>query len=198
MALDNADIRPERSALLDLLIDGDSSFAAIYHNINKYYANRTAEPSYSVESVWRVVMDMIAIGLLHAYTDDAREVGTGSLKSMLSRYREWLPSARPEDVPHDSVGLWIGLTRSGHEEWFKSEGEQSPQAWMVEVDGVRRRIVVYAPDREIAMSVLERWSSIDRSYSLEHGACTWERVSEYRLRTGRLVGGGGRLTVPYK
>ena len=133
--------------LLDLLVDGPSSFAALYRA-----AHRVLLPNspITVDDLWRVLEVMEREGWIRtqfmlpdgAWTDPTPE----RRGQALAQYTTSLPTARTEDVAVDEVGLWIAIEPRGRDEW-RASGKPSADGgdpWTLEQDTATNTITICA------------------------------------------------------
>lgn len=185
--------------LLDLLVDGPSSFAALYGALVRHWgypahteismvleATRGLEAEGAVLS-WQMAED----GRFHKPTE-------AEFADDLAAYQRWLPGAQFEELSLDEVGLWYELTEMGRERWRlecrRTEGPIEGR-WTVDDEVEARTIVVQAKTAAVAEGVLQDWlSSHPKVLPV---AKHIEFVPAFALRDGTVVSDGVKLVCEY-
>ena len=173
--------------LLDLLVDGASSFAALFTSLRRRRAAAGVEPARLLEVLW----GLEARGLLRVRRRDVqggvREAGPEDRARALEAYEAWLPRASAAEVGVDTVGLWFELTEEGRAAWALWSGsELDPrERWVLE-DRSREGVVeIRAGWREVAESVLKRWLALHGDVEVLPGSITVTRLDPADGAAGR-------------
>lgn len=117
------DYKAVQYELLDLLVDGQSSFAALYGGLVRHY-----NYSGKVYEIFSVLLEMRKDNCVKAW--QMNDVGAfhepteNDLDQALKAYQTWLPQAPFEDLAIDEVGLWYEITSKGLLIW-KEKSELS-------------------------------------------------------------------------
>jgi hypothetical protein len=188
--------------LLDLLVDGPSSFAALYSAANRLL-RVAASPRFTVEQMWEALARMEAAGWIKARL--MLPAGTWKEPDGLDRerarrqYQDWLPRAAYEEMSVDEVELWFELQPVGRSEWTKwSEAADESGKWVLDQDPETSTITVRAAHTERAEQALIEWLGRHLDIELVEDTRVVQPSAEFRLRDGTLVEGGIRLGVTYR
>lgn len=193
--------RSINDSLLDLLIDGPSSFASLYGGLIQHYA-------YSNELGIQPVMEALAAleqeglirnwqmspdGSFHDPTNDDR-------RKSESAYSFWLPRARLEEFSVDEVGLWYELTPKGCDEWrhFADHEAESSRQWMLDDDGDTQTITIQSDTAERAETALRLWLSYNPRMNVILGSKVVEPISAFVLHNGTVINDGVKLVCRYR
>jgi hypothetical protein len=145
-----------RHAILALLANGPSSFAALHG-----FVVREGSAPADVDVIWAELNDLERASLVRARRltpEGVFEAPTPDWRqSALLEYRNWLTGLRPDELPPESVavdevGLWYVLTNEGGAKTL-----EEPAAWSVDVDDVSGTVVVHAADDAAARRGLAEW-----------------------------------------
>lgn len=188
--------------LLDLLVDGPSSFAALYGGLIRHCGyprgldvarvmNTLAEMG---QLGWVKAAQMAEDGSFHEPIEDER-------RSDLLAYQAWLPHAVSEEFSLDEVGLWCEITTEGRAEWKHcsyDEEEKNRLRWMLDDLSDTQTITVQAETVEIALERLRWWLSYNQDIDLVSSSKSIEPISAFTLRDGTTVTNGVRLSYQYR
>jgi hypothetical protein len=191
-----------RDQILDLLVDGPSSFAAMYSAIVRY--SDLPEPP-GVDVVLDTLYDMERRKLVCVQ----KMSGSGEFRSPSERdrteakkaYQAWLPKALGTDLSFDKVGLWFKIEEEGRREWQRwsqREKHDIEGRWVLDELGHSQTIVVRAQNSNLAEEVISRWLSANPDVELIQESKVVEPVSEFELRNGEVVTGGVKIGVSYR
>lgn len=146
-------------SVLDLLVDGPSSFLSLYGELTQFHAfppdtNLLMDHLDAHEADGHIEL-FVSVG-----GEDLVRPSLGDRSTARERYSQ-LISRRPDDFTTDEIGFWYFLTPVGREVWQRLTGslsrdEPDGATWAIEEDNVRRVLVVYASTREIAAKALQR------------------------------------------
>ena len=110
--------------LLDLLVDGPSSFAALFGALIQHY---NYSPSFSVDYCLDLLFIMDQEKWVKAY--QIKEDGSYHWPCDIDRYKykkaynRLLLNTNFSDLSLDEIGLWLKLMPEGRKEWQKWSGE---------------------------------------------------------------------------
>ena len=190
------------SQLLDLLVDGPSSFAALYSAANRLL--RGAMPRlFTVEELWEALASMEAADCIKARL--MLPAGTWQEPTDLDRerarrqYQAWLPRAAYDEMSVDEVGLWFEIQPRGHTEWTRwSEAADQVRNWVLDQDSETATITVHAASAERAEQVLDEWLRHHPGIELVADTHVVQPSPGFRLRDGTFVEGGISLRAMYR
>lgn len=189
-----------RVNILDLSVDGPTSFAALYCALNQHYPlDRNSPKRYPVDAVWGEVMRMLQEHLLRVWRDDeVSDSQESTIEDAREEYASWLPSAVLEDLSYDRVGLWLEVLQKGKVEWVNALGADVSGQWMIDVDFAHGRVVVYGTNAAMAEDALRRWQAVESAGVHLSEARDIRPVSEFTLRSGGIVRGGVRVETAFE
>jgi hypothetical protein len=104
--------------ILDLLVDGSSSFAALYASMRLlgYFplGSDIGEVLYGV-----VELEQLQLLTLEMMTQDGsmKQPTSEEIESARQVYEHWLPNATFEECAIDEVGIWCEITDRGRSAW---------------------------------------------------------------------------------
>lgn len=186
--------------LLALLVDGESSVAALYGALIRHCGH---EPGLSVSRVMDALQQMDEDGWVEAWqmTPDGsfRRSTEEDIRSARLAYEKWLPDARFEELSLDEVGLWYKLTKQGRAELEARSGMKGPQVehrWTIDHLAREQLIVVHADSLEVAQEALDQWMS--RNADIELIAKSTGHIPYFQLRDGTTVADGVKLVCQYR
>lgn len=110
-----------KNELLDLLVDGPSSFAALYGSLSRHYAY-----SGDVVSIFGLLQEMTFEHLTEIWllSDSYSEPTEDQVKKALAAYEAWLPSASTEELAIDEIGIWFKITELGLKFWKTNDSQK--------------------------------------------------------------------------
>jgi hypothetical protein len=187
--------------ILDLLMDGPSSFLALYGALatNCGYVGR---PSHLMQSLagaeekrWLEILKATGSGTLQRPSRTDRERAVRSYEALLA--------SAEVDFSCDEVGLWFALTDAGRNEcrrWFAEDGETREPAgrWSLDEDAEGETIVVHAETLELADEVVRRWLALNPGAALLPSPEIGERVEGFWLKSGEFSRGGFRVVRRFR
>lgn len=192
--------QPLQKALLDLLVDGPSSFAALYGSFMHQYNSLHIE----VSLIFGALVEMEQKGLVAALqmAEDGSFHGPTShdLERDLLLYRSWIQKAVLEDLSIDEVGLWYELTTKGLNDWRQSlsyKEKEIFQQWMLDDLSYERTVVIKAKNPEVAEEALYWWLSYNPDLAATTGSKSIEPTPTFKLRDGTVITNGVRLVYKY-
>ena len=190
---------------LDLLVDGPSSFAALYRTLNKMSALEGAEKgnvSLSVEGCWETVRRLEVAGWVDTFL--MRPGGSWAnldeldREPVLARYTRWLPGSSDEETAVDEVGVWLRISAAGRQHWAAwadVAGDRSAR-WMLDQDLLSSTVTVWAEDLDTAEAGLNEWIARGGIRLIESSREAGP-VQGFTLRSGAEIQGGVRLSYRY-
>mgnify|MGYP000626522436 CR=1 FL=1 len=187
--------------IIDLLVDGPVSLAALYGSLDRYYS--TTNKTLTVDGLWDLVRRAEEAGWLKV-TLMLASGGFGEASDIyraraLSQYQEWLPQASPDELSVDEVGLWLEVRPEGRRAWEKwVEIQESAATWTLDQDSHTGTITIHAEEMRTAAEALQNWLQINPAIEVLNDNRTEEPVREFRLHDGKVVHGGVRLRVRYR
>jgi hypothetical protein len=187
--------------LLDLLVDGPSSFAALYGGLIRnwdYPSNlKVTDAMYALEQMkkqeWVKECQMTEDGSFHQVTEPERT-------SLSLAYQAWLSSVQYQDLSVDEIGLWYEITIKGRAEWNKwveNQKDKESHKWMLDDMVGEHRIVIHAESNKTAETVLRWWSNSHPEIELLDNSKQVEKVSSFKLRDDSVITNGIRLICHY-
>ena len=191
-------MEPARKAILDLLLNGPSSLAALHG-----FLARAGVAEGNILWTWKHVEQLESAGLVSIVgitaAGDAHAVNEVDRRAALDRYKDWLGQLRAEDLSVDSVsldeiGLWCALTKRGQAETLAAVGASEDAPWVVDFDEPSRRLVVHATDEAIARQVLSTWLKQCPGAQLIDEPIV-QLVERFTLRSGIEIRPAVRLVV---
>jgi hypothetical protein len=190
-----------RHHLLDLLIDGPSSFAALFSALVRHYDYSETE----IDSVLDALREMEESGWvrsrqmseLGAFRDPTEEDRAKAREA----YRAWLPSAIGENLSLDEVGLWYEIEFKGRREWerwSKDGGDECHRRWVLDDLVHFQTISIQAESVKVAEEALLGWLSSNPTIELIGESKTVEILPEFEMRDRTVVSDGVRLVCRYR
>lgn len=187
--------------LLDLLVDGPSSFAALYSALRRHYGYGTLDVDVVADALrvmerlgWVRARQMTEAGGFRAVTDDDRAHAQAA-------YQRWLPQAVTSEVSLDDVGMWFELESMGRREWTNWSKEQGggPQPrWVLDDLSDSCTISIRADSAAAAENALRMWLSLNPGEELIEHSKAVEPLREFELRDKSVITNGVRLVCRYK
>jgi len=186
------------TAILELLANGPSSFAALYG-----YLARNSLIFQDAGAAFDRLLDMEQRGLvLIRATDDHGKLGSANAafrKRARTEYEEWLTKLdttqlTPEAVALDEVGLWFAPGPQGQTliaSWH--QGEAPDETW--ELDATPGSIVIRAPTEAIAMRELNAWLLHHPDRTIDPDSRTEKPLKDVTLRSRRALEDGIQICV---
>jgi hypothetical protein len=188
--------------LLDLLIDGPSSFAALFGALVRHYGYG---PGLGVDTALDALSMMERKGSVRARKMTERGIFRDPTDedraNARERYRAWLPGAAAEDLSLDEVGLWYEIEHKGRSEWkrwSKEEEDQSRRRWVLDDVAHAHTILIQAEGVKAAEEALSGWLSSNPSIELVEDSKTIEPLHEFEMRDRTVVSNGVRLVCRYR
>lgn len=188
--------------LLDLLVDGPSSFAALYKGLVQNWGYSTDLDVSEIMEVlqvmeakgWVTAWQMAEDGSFHKPTDNDR-------RRDQEQYEAWLPEAAFEDLSLDEVGLWFEITADGRaewERWGKGKDQNYSDRWIIEDKADLEILTIHATSVERAEEALRCWLSLNRDVILVEDSRCVEPVSTFQLRNDMVIYTGITLVYQYR
>jgi len=187
--------------LLDLLIDGPSSFAALYGALIRHcgYPDTLEVPLVlnalleMEQQGWVKALQIDEEGYFHVPTDEDR-------KNNLYAYCMWLPRASFEELSLDEIGLWYELTSEGRARWegLPDDSVNSLRQWKLDDSSDTSTIVIQAANTEIAKEALRFWLFYNPKINIVNGSMTIEPISDLSLSNGTKIINGVKVSWRYQ
>ena len=196
------DLRLLSFRLLDLLVDGPSSFAALYGSLVRVWQY---DSKLDVVVPLDALIEMEKQGFVQALqmTDDGsfRNVTSRDRRDAQNEYARKLPGLADVDLSYDEVGLWYGILDRGREEWqrwARRNDDGVDERWSIDVNYILKVICVKGSDSGTVERALSGW--IDQNPRLEVIASSkaMEYVAEFQLRDGTRVKDGVKLLCKFR
>lgn len=191
-----------RFHILDLLIDGPSSFAALLGALARHY---DYGPSLEVDTALSVLTSMEQAGWVRAGTTTDRGVfhhpSDADRAKAQDAYRAWLPTAAGEDFSLDEVGLWYEIESKGRNEWSRwsnEEEEGERKRWVLDDLTQSRTISIHAESANDAEEILADWLSSNPDIEIIEETKRAEPVSQFETKDGTVISKGVKLTCEYR
>jgi hypothetical protein len=177
-----------QNAVLDLLVNGPSSCAGIYGSVLRH--SESGKEAGAVSWLLRSLGDMMERGLLQAaMMADAGFVpaNPGDIDSACAAYESWLPTANPDELASDEIGLWFELTPLGRAEWLRGNTDVV-DPWLLDEDLYEGTVRVCAETEQLAFERLQWWLAQNPGTTLEEYRT--RPVASFTPRHGQPVSGG--------
>ena len=182
---------PVRWAILELLANGPSSFAAIHG-----FVARDNHTSTTVAETWHNLDLLEREELVESFqlSESQRpEPVTRAFRDVAhARYSAWLDGlARDQlsvdEVSLDEVGLWYGLTAKGRALFAK------PPDWTLDWDEHSGLLRITAGTIDSADEILQQWLVDNKDYLVAHSSA--EMLGSVELTDGKAISPAARLTA---
>jgi|GEM_PF-2457621 len=187
--------------LLDLLVEGPSSFAALYGALIRVCDYpRGLEVFQVMETLgsmedrgWVQARQMFGDGSFGEATEEDR------VRDEIA-YQAWLPRAEFEELSTDEVGLWYLITPEGRAEWktWAGNDDRPTEEWALDDLREYRLLVVRARSLGVAEEVLRRWLSVHPEIELVARTRRVERIPAFRSRSSAVVNEGVEVVNEYR
>lgn len=182
---------------LSLLMDGDSSVAAIYGWLVRQCGFSGLDVSHLIATLRNMERQGLVKATQMAEDGSFHEITEEERASDLVAYQAWLPGAPFEELSVDEVGLWYELTPEGREEWkrlFFDEEQERQHRWSILYRNDDQTVVVKAQSIEMAEEQLRRWLLSNPEMALVSSSRNVEPISSFTLHGGSVVNDGVKLT----
>jgi hypothetical protein len=185
--------------VLDLLVDGESSFAALFFGLRRHWVHTEVD----VDEVLDVLQRLEDLQLVHARQMDRdgtfRELIATDYERASREYCQWLPQATASEVSVDEIGLWYQLTERGREAWSQWSGgnEEYHERWMLDDRADQKILEVRADRRDVAEAALDRWLAEHDEMLEVSGTREFAQIPEFVMRDGTRVRDGVLVTCRY-
>jgi len=188
------------AALINLLIDGPSSFAALHRSVIR---NCAAFSAVSVPATFSRLQSLEDAGLVRVtqMESDGKSWRTPTAtdrERALRAYENWLPTASDEAVSLDEVGLWYEITESGRESWIDHQSAADrAAAWSLDEVG-NSTVSIRAESEEVAENTLRWWLSERAPKNVSQADKRIRPIAGFALKDGSWIKGGVELTYTYR
>lgn len=189
--------------LLDLLVDGPSSFAALFGSLRDHYGY--VATGATVEAVIDALCEMAKRSWVTpttmSPTGTFRRTTEEDICTSRKRYREWLPNAARGELSVDEIGLWYEISDAGRSEWTRwsqEAGNKDEARWTLDDDSVSRIITIRSANISEAEDALSTWVAQSPKIELMQETKETSPLSRFKLRDGTEVTDGVILTCAYR
>lgn len=191
---------PLEHVLLDLLVDGLSSGAALFGTLVHHLGYKELEVSLVMAAFsnmerqgWVRAVQMADDGSFHEPSVLERERD-------LAAYEAWLPHAQFEELSVDEVGLWYEITTKGRAEWSRRAlpDDEEPVRWMINDLKDVKSVSVHAESVDIAERALRWWLSRNPDFELVDNSGRTDLPTSFTLRDGTVITNGVKLAYEYR
>lgn len=183
--------------ILDLIVDGDSSFAALYVALG-----RVSEHLVDVDMLLSTLKVLEARGFVRASQMEQdgsfRPADAADFERAAIDYTAWLSDVSARDAAIDEVGLWIQITDAGRHVWSSwSGGATEAVRWMLDMDVKTQIVEVRAQSLSAAEAALVQWLDVHHELEEIHGTRRSSAIPEFVLRDGTTILGGVLLSCRF-
>lgn len=187
--------------ILDLLVDGSSSFGSLYSAINRFYplddTNR-----HTVGRLWDVLLEMENEGLVKTIVlfnkfslSNMSEIEKTAIRN---KYDVWLATASYDEMPVDEIGLRIEILPKGRMEWKKwAKIPENRNTWLVDFDASNNIIHIFGNNSQTVDKVLNNWIEGNPKIKIIPSSRVISKLKGYQLGDGSFVTGGVKLSISY-
>ena len=193
-------LRDVDAHVLDLLVDGESSFAALFYGLSRHWGHSKVD----VEEALRVLQHLEERQLVHARqmeSDGAfRSPVAADYERANREYGLWLPQATASEVAVDEIGLWYQVTERGRQAWSQWSGSSRDDRarWMLDDHADQGILEVRAERRDVAEAALDRWLAEHGEVQEVSGTRKSAKIPEFVMRDGTRVSDGILVTCRYR
>jgi hypothetical protein len=186
--------------VLDLLVDGESSFAALYYGLSRHWGH----PELDVDEALRVLQDLEdrqLVGARQMKPDGAfRPPVASDYEKAKREYGLWLPQATASEVSVDEIGLWYEITERGRQAWSQWAGSSRDDRdlWVLDDRADEGLLEVRAGRKEVAEAALDRWLAEHGEVQEVSGTREAVKLLEFVMRDGTRVSDGVLVTCHYR
>lgn len=186
--------------VLDLLVDGESSFAALFYGLCRHWGHTDVD----VNEALRILRQMEERGLVHArqmMPDGTFRVPVAADHERAAReYRLWLPRAAASEVAVDEIGLWYQVTERGRNAWSQWSGgsKEDRSRWTLDDRVDLGLLEVRAECQDVAEAAIDRWLAEHRGVREVPGTRESVKISEFVMRDGTRFLDGVLVTCRYR
>lgn len=186
--------------VLDLLVDGDSSFAALFLGLRHHWGQTEVDVA-EVFGVLAQLAERQLVRVTQMEPDGSfRDAVAADLENAKREYGLWLPHATYSEVAVDEVGLWYQVTERGRGAWSvwsgRSRGDR--ECWVLDDHADRGILEVRAGRKEVAEAALSRWLAEHEDVQIVPGSRESVEIPEFVMRDGVRVVDGVLVTCRYR
>jgi hypothetical protein len=184
--------------VLDLLVDGASSFAALFLGLRRYWGHTDIE----VDEVLRVLRELEDRRLILASQMEPDGMFRAAVAMDHQRaareYTAWLPRATASEAAIDETGLWYEITQDGRAAWtwWDGGGTADRERWVLDHRADRGVLEVRADCNEVADRVLNEWLAAHDTQVVP-GSKSTVKIPSFVMRDGTVVVDGILVTCRY-
>lgn len=186
--------------VLDLLVDGASSFAALYYGLLHHWGHATMPVEDALEVLQRLEDRRLVQARQMQPDGGFRTPNAADYDRAKREYSQWLPQATASEVAVDEVGLWYEITRRGRQAWsrWRTDGGDDRGRWMLDDRADQGILEVRADRKEVAEGALDRWLAEHGEVQEVPGTRESATVSEFVMRDGTRVPDGVLVRCRYR
>lgn len=189
-------------ALIDLLVDGPSSFASLYAALVRHYDFAQSIDPVSLMNTLEGMKREGLITILRASEEGTYAKATPEdCEQARELYSAWLSRADWGDVSVDEVGIWCEITLKGREQWARTANQSSPPVtskWMIDDQHDTNTIIIHAENLALAEQKLIWWQNAHPKITIVPSSRILEENVKFTLQTGAIVTQGVRLIYQYR
>ena len=186
--------------VLDLLVDGESSFAALYYGLSHHGGH----PNVDVNELFRVLQHLADYEFVRARQMEPsgafRAPVAADFERAKKEYGLWLPQATASEVAIDEIGLWYQITARGRQAWSQWSGSSGHDhdRWMLDDRADKGVLEVRANRKGVAEGALDKWFAEHDEVQEISGTRESVRISAFVMRDGTRVSDGVLVTCRYR
>ncbi len=186
--------------VLDLLVDGESSFAALYYDLSRHLGHAETDVDGAFDALRRLE-DGQLVHSRQMEPDGAFRVPIAADYERARReYNLWLPQATAREVAIDEVGLWYQITERGRQAWSRWSGSSGDDRdrWVLDDRADEGILEVRAERKDVAEAALNRWFAEHGELQEVAGTRAAVKIPEFAMRDGTCVSDGVLVTCRYR
>lgn len=186
--------------VLDLLVDGDASFAALYYGLFRHWGHRGIDVNEALE-VLQHLEDRQLVRAMQMQPDGAfRPAVVADYERAKREYGLWLPEATASEVSVDEVGLWCQVTEHGRQAWSQWSGcsGDDRNRWVLDDRADQAILEVRAEREDVAEAALERWFAAHGEIQEVSDTRETVKIPEFVMRDGTRVSDGVLVRCRYR
>jgi hypothetical protein len=194
-------LNPTIFHILDLLVDGSSSFGPLYSAINRFYplddTNR-----HTVGKLWDILLEMEKEELVKTIVlfnnvclSNMTEIENTTIRN---KYDVWLATTSYDEMTVDEIGLRIEILPKGRMEWKKwAKIPKNRNKWLVDFDASKYIIHIVGNNPRTVEKVLKNILSGNPKIKIIPSSRNISKIMGYQLGDGTFVAGGVKLSICY-
>ena len=186
--------------VLDLLVDGESSFAALYCGLSRLWSHTDVGVDEALGVLRQLEGRQLVLARQMEPDGAFRSPVAADYERAKREYGLWLPRAAASEVAVDEIGLWYQITEQGRQAWSQWSGGSGDAGdrWMLDDLADQGILEVRAERKDVAEVVLDRWlAEHDRVQEIA-GTRAAVKIHEFVTRDGTRVADGVLVTSRYR